>query len=234
MTGERTARDRLGWLMEHMEPMQAIARSKTGRIELSGPDGKTFAVEAWPKHAREFLGQYRNRFAHGHTRVEQDGTVVVYRTEGQHRRRYTYPEREFGDLVDRVADAIYGRLDIRIDASVRCNTCGDCVCSNDTLTCGHVDYSDRPPNDGTVVLYEPPGATLTSVLMIGARGRGNHTIAYIPGMKQPQWWLMTFLESTAKLDSTAMQRQPKRCPCGNQASPLDGYCRNCRPPSSQS
>ena len=225
------ARSRLGWLMEHMEPMQAIASSKTGKLELAGPDGQTFTIEAWPEEARRFLGRYRNRFAHGHTRVEEDGTVVVYREEGGSRRRWTYPPKEFGDLVERIAEVIYGRLDIRIDASVTCNTCGASVGSNDTLSCGHADYSGRPPADGTVTLYEPPGTTLQIGVLMGGKGRGGHTVAYLPGVHQPKWWLLTFLESTAKRDAAVKASPPSKCPCGNQASPVDGYCRRCRPAS---
>lgn len=232
LTNPAIARSRLGWLMEHMEPMQAIANSKTGRVELRGPDGQPIAVEAWPRDVREFLRRYRNRFAHGHIRVKRDGTVIVHVDEGGHHRRWTYTPQKFGQLLERVAEAIYGRLGIRIDASVTCNTCGACVGSNDTLTCGHADYSARPPRDGTVTLYEPPGATLRiEVLPMGDKGRGDHTVAELPGVHQPSRWLMTFLDSMAEDDSAVMRRSPTKCPCGNQASPADGYCRKCRPAS---
>ncbi len=221
-------RMRLGWLLEHLEPMQAISRSKTGQFPLTTLDGDVL-INAWPRDVRAFLGEQRGRFTHGHTRVADDGTVTTFDGDASRRVKWLYSSAEFGVLVDRISTAIYGRLNFRIDATMTCDTCGATAHLYEPLPCGHVDYSSCPPRDGTVTLYDLPGGTSKTVIMVGDGGVGAHTVAFIPGAKLPSWWLLMFVDGMVKHDAAIMARPAAKCRCGNTASPADGCCKHCRP-----
>lgn len=224
---QAVSQQRLGWILERLEIMQAIASRSTGNVQLKGPDDEEITVDAWPASTRRFLGKYRSRFAHGHPQVQPDGGFRVLGPEKHKGLPYlwSYTAEEFHELFDKISEAIYGKLTLRLDATVTCETCGATARATQLLGCRHVDYGVKtPPNDGTIILIHPLSrGKVTGDICVEEGPRGPHTVVHMGGDKQPRSWIRLFIS-----DLNKGKKHPLKWPCGNTAS-YDGYCRRCRP-----
>ena len=221
IANEMAARACLSRIMEQLAFMERIGDSKAGKVSF-GDGSRSVTLDAWSKQDRTFLRVNRNLLAHGHVVVHNDGTVVI--TEPRDGRKHEYPLSELLALEERIDEAIYGRLNPAVDATVTCQTCGAYVNGDQFLLCGHVKYSEDAI-EKSALFRKPEGGTLNIRFTIGPK---NQVVHRGPGkVVLTREGMRLLLNSTAAFDDGFAQK-PSRCQCGNHAS-ADGYCRRCRP-----
>ena len=153
----------LGRLSTLMARFSVIDRRNDIIIGANGGSGR---INLYSGKEREKLRIVRNRFAHGLTTIQDDGSIQIRDIEQD--RVFDYALNDLYELEKMFSDFV-NRLEILATSTVTCQTCGEEVDASQMLTCGHVEYKEGADENGAWLARKPKGGTLETNITFGKR-----------------------------------------------------------------